>query len=136
MRHSLFALLLSSSLAAPLAAYSQPLYNMRFLPPNTTPHAIDAAGRIVGVATDGRGFLWSRGVMTSLGTLGGNGSVATAIGPDTQVTGSADTKKGVSHAFVYKGGALAWPSMRAARWPGTRWTARATTAPSCIPAAG
>lgn len=106
MRHSLLALLLSSSLAAPLTAHSQTLYKMTFLPPDTTPHAIDASGRIVGVGADGRGFLWARGVITRLGTLGGNGSAAAAIGANAQVAGASEAKNGVSHVFMYQGGVL------------------------------
>ncbi|HEV2342738.1 MAG TPA: hypothetical protein VGS97_01485 [Actinocrinis sp.] len=51
-------------------------------------------------------FLYSGGVMTDLGTLGGLSSAATAINATGSAVGSAATAAGVSHAFVERGGVM------------------------------
>ena len=54
----------------------------------------------------GHAFLYSNGVMTDLGTLGGTNSEGFAISNAGQVTGGADTASGYSHAFLYSNGVL------------------------------
>jgi probable HAF family extracellular repeat protein len=51
-------------------------------------------------------FLWQNGSMTDLGTLGGTGSVATAINDSGQVVGYSTTADGQTDAFLYAGGAM------------------------------
>jgi len=51
-------------------------------------------------------FSYSNGVMTDLGTLGGNNSSATALNATGTVVGSADTAAGASHAFVDRSGVM------------------------------
>ena len=65
---------------------------------------INDAGQIVGYATN-RAFLWQNGVMTDLGTLGGNSSVGQAINAFGQVAGfSAVTSGSNSHATLWSNG--------------------------------
>ena len=58
-------------------------------------------------------FLWANGVMTDLGTLGGNYSQGLSINLSGQVVGSADTKAGPSDSVL---------------WTGTKMTDLTTTA--------
>jgi probable HAF family extracellular repeat protein len=51
-------------------------------------------------------FLYSGGVMTDLGTLGGTNSTATAVNASGTVVGSADLASGASHAIVESGGVM------------------------------
>jgi probable HAF family extracellular repeat protein len=51
-------------------------------------------------------FLWSAGTMTNLGTLGGNYSQGTGINNLGEVVGSAQTKSGISEAFLFRGGKM------------------------------
>lgn len=78
--------------------------------------AINAAGQIVGEAETVAGFthafLWSHGVMTDLGTLGGNlgyelGTQPQAINPSGQVARYGyPTFSSIYHAALWNGGAV------------------------------
>jgi probable HAF family extracellular repeat protein len=48
-------------------------------------------------------FVWSNGTMTDLGTLGGNFSQGNSINLSGEVVGSAQTKAGISDAFLWNG---------------------------------
>jgi probable HAF family extracellular repeat protein len=73
---------------------------------------INAAGQVIGASyaannMDSHAFLYSGGVMTDLGTLGGTHSEALAINGAGQVAGwSSTVGEDVLRAFVYSGGAL------------------------------
>jgi probable HAF family extracellular repeat protein len=59
------------------------------------------------VGEDGRtsAFLWRNGVMTDLGTLGGN-SAASGINSQGQIVGNSETPDGSAHAFLWEKGAM------------------------------
>jgi probable HAF family extracellular repeat protein len=73
---------------------------------------LNASGQVVGesnVTTSGptRGFLYSDGQMSDLGTLGGFNSDAFAINDSAQVVGYADDAvTGYPHAFLYSDGQM------------------------------
>ena len=73
----------------------------------TSPHGINDSAQITGtyVQADGhtRAFIYSGGVLQSLGTLGGNNSSAFAIDNGGQAVGAADLGGGISHAFLFNG---------------------------------
>jgi probable HAF family extracellular repeat protein len=58
-----------------------------------------------GGQTQYQGAILSNGTVTSIGTLGGAASDATAINNAGEVTGLANTTNGGVHAFLYSGGA-------------------------------
>ena len=62
-------------------------------------------GRGFGV-TDGKAFLYSQGVMTDIGTLGGTFSEGLGINDAGQVTGTSYTSDHVQHAFLYSNGTV------------------------------
>jgi probable HAF family extracellular repeat protein len=69
-------------------------------------HDINDAGQVVGTAHN-RAFLWENGVLTDLGTLGGNSSVASAINAAGQVVGGASTAPpSTGHAVRWENGAI------------------------------
>jgi probable HAF family extracellular repeat protein len=65
---------------------------------------INPAGQVVGSA--GTAFLWDKGVVTYLGSIGGGLSSAYAINPAGQVVGDSRTPEGPSHAFLWEKGVM------------------------------
>lgn len=70
--------------------------------------ALSDRGHVVGVSRtadgDDHAFLWWRGEMTDLGTLGGATSYAHAVNDRGQVVGTSETADGVMHAFLWEDG--------------------------------
>ena len=104
-------------------AYGQnggvPTATMGFGGITTHANAINYSGQVVGKAEIVRfsgvihAFLYSGGVTTDLGTLGGASSEAYAINNiytpgqnHGQIVGSSTTSSGVAHAFIYSGGTM------------------------------
>jgi probable HAF family extracellular repeat protein len=78
---------------------------------STQATAINSFGEVVGYSylPDGnfRGFFWKTGIMTALGTLGGDWSQACGINDAGEITGIAYTKGNLgAHAFIYNNGAM------------------------------
>jgi probable HAF family extracellular repeat protein len=77
---------------------------------STIATSVNAVGQIAGsspVATgDQHAFLYSNGVMTDLGTLGGTASVAYGLNASGQVVGASSTAAGAQHAFLYSNGVM------------------------------
>ncbi|MFO0907146.1 MAG: hypothetical protein U0794_02080 [Isosphaeraceae bacterium] len=70
-------------------------------------YAINDSGKVVGESSNNtsRAFLWSNGVMTDLGTLGGASAVAHDINNLDKVVGIASTGS-QSHAFIWQNGVM------------------------------
>jgi len=66
---------------------------------------INGSGKIVGSSAN-HAFLWDHGVVTDLGTLGGNLSVANAVNDLGQVVGESNTATGEKHAFLWEQGVM------------------------------
>ena len=86
-------------------ALAQASYTLVFGPENSSPSAIDNAGRIAGQLA-GRAFVWDGSTILDIGTLGGPGSTALGLSENGFVTGGADRQDGSSAAFLYRGGTL------------------------------
>jgi probable HAF family extracellular repeat protein len=67
--------------------------------------SINDSGQIAGTSAN-HAFLWENGVMTDLGTLGGNLSAANAINDRGQVAGESNTASGEMHAFLWEHGVM------------------------------
>jgi probable HAF family extracellular repeat protein len=65
-------------------------------------------------------FLYSSGVLTDLGTLGGPYSFAFGTNARGQVVGYADTSSGEQHAFLYSNGAMS--DLNSLVDPASGWT--------------
>jgi len=84
--------------------------------PNTSPsgasaYGVNDAGTVVGVTSINgfnyqHAFSYGNGVMTDLGTLGGQSSAASGINNAGTVVGNAQIANGLMHAFRYSGGAM------------------------------
>ena len=79
-------------------------------PANAYALAINSAGQVVGASTVPNGethaFLWDNGIMTDLGTLGGNYSQGLGINDRGQVVGGSVTAGGQGHAFLWEKGVM------------------------------
>jgi probable HAF family extracellular repeat protein len=71
---------------------------------------INDAGQVIttpaGMGSDHWSALYSHGVMTQLGTLGGNWVRANDINQSGQIVGSSKTADGRLHAFIYQDGVM------------------------------
>jgi probable HAF family extracellular repeat protein len=71
--------------------------------------AINNAGDVViqrDAGTTPRAFLWHRGVLTDLGTLGGAWTLVHAINDRGQVIGVSEVASGEGHAFIWQDGVM------------------------------
>ena len=71
-----------------------------------SPKAINNQGEIVGGGPTGNAALWSNGIITYLGTLGGLQSNAADINDLGQVVGESHASNGNLHAFLYSEGSM------------------------------
>ncbi len=71
-----------------------------------SPKAINNQGEIVGGGPTGEAALWSNGIITYLGTLGGLQSNAADINDLGQVVGESHASNGNLHAFLYSEGSM------------------------------
>jgi len=68
---------------------------------------INNSGQVVGaVYYPHFGYLWEEGVITDLGTLGGDGCSPRGMNDVAQVVGSSHTASGDSHPFLWESGAM------------------------------
>jgi probable HAF family extracellular repeat protein len=72
--------------------------------------AINDLGQAIGSCTDAsgnrQGYLWGKGKMISLGTLGGTYCEPRAINNSGQIVGSSTTASGEEHAFLWEQGTM------------------------------
>lgn len=117
------------------AALAQATYTIVFGPENSTPSAIDNAGRIAGQLA-GRAFVWDGTAILDIGTLGGESGTALALSNNGYVTGSAARPDGSSHAFLYRAGALRDIGQLGVASSGNGVNARGQVAGTWVDAAG
>jgi probable HAF family extracellular repeat protein len=94
-----------------LAGVQYTVTDLGALPGETYSEAtgINNAGQVVGRSTpngNSHAFLYSGGVMSDLGTLGGSYSEATGINNAGQIVGTSYTTGGLSRAFLYSNGTM------------------------------
>ncbi len=70
------------------------------------PQAINSSGTVVGYSDAGHVLFWSQGVLTDLGTMGGNFAVASGINNSGQIAGTMSTSNGIEHFIFTSGSAL------------------------------
>jgi probable HAF family extracellular repeat protein len=104
---SLFAV---AALAAPLLASADPRYAVTIVG-GAGSHAVDLnnLGQVAGWASTGsatRGFVYTNGVLTDIGTFGGADSWASSINDLGQVVGNATDASGAFRGFLYSSGAM------------------------------
>jgi probable HAF family extracellular repeat protein len=67
--------------------------------------ALNDRGQVIGNSRSGGGpfhaFVWEKGKMTDLGTLGGRESVAAALNERGQIVGWSETRSGTRHAVLW-----------------------------------
>jgi probable HAF family extracellular repeat protein len=68
-------------------------------------HDINEAAQVTGYSGN-RAFLWENGLMTDLGTLGGNGSIGLAVNELGQVAGYSTVTGNSSRAVLWDNGAI------------------------------
>src|SRR5438552_3209559 len=113
--------LVLSGLATPRCGVAQTNYTLTELGTfggnNSIPFWITNTGDVIGFSETGKvdvfgnpiqhAFLWSKGMMQDLGTLGGNNSSATGAGDEGVAAGIADVTGGAtSHAVIWYNGAI------------------------------
>lgn len=72
-----------------------------------TPVAINETGDIAGHGvreTEGTGYFWRNGTLTTLGSLGGGGTFVADMNDQSTLVGTSLTAEGKPHAFVWKPG--------------------------------
>lgn len=105
LKRTYSTLLVAGMLAAPLA-YAVPTYSITDLGLGTG-LGINNAGQVTGVSNSGRAYIYSNGVTTNLGTLGGDTSYGLSINNLGQITGySYLSGNNTAHAFVYSNGVM------------------------------
>jgi probable HAF family extracellular repeat protein len=83
----------------------------QFLRGSSRGYGINDAGTVVGQSTNAdltqrHAFVYQNGVMTDLGTLGGDESIAYAINNAGRIVGESKTASGAWHAFLYENGQM------------------------------
>jgi probable HAF family extracellular repeat protein len=77
--------------------------------PGGAAFALNSSGQVVGFGWEGEfeyAFLWDKGVITDLGTLGGRESTAYGINEVGQVVGGSDNAAGKFRAFIWTDGVM------------------------------
>jgi probable HAF family extracellular repeat protein len=78
--------------------------------PQRPTRVLNERGHVVGTSDTASGqqhaFLWQRGEMVDLGTLGGPSSAAVAVNDHDQVIGYSTTASGAVHAFLWQRGEM------------------------------
>lgn len=67
------------------------------------PTAINNSGNVVGYSDGGHVLLWSQGILTDLGSMGGSFAVASGLNDSGQIAGTMSTPNGIEH-FIFTNG--------------------------------